>query len=181
MRRALCLITAFLSLSAYSVEEVMSCTIKKQIVYDFSNGDIGEFTGYKDSLKVGDVYELRYELNNNKLHFVMDDGSLISPTVYYYANLDNSEIDGMYGYVNIQPNDLMAGHKGSFDKDSFSLSVGTNWIHNFKRYHKDDWMGVSTYQIVRKDSINKHTIFWNCKHATGSKFDEIYNRLNSLK
>jgi len=181
MRKASLLIIILLSFNANAIEGVMSCAIKKQTVYNLSDGNIGVFAGYKDSLKIGDVYKLRYKLNDNKLYFVMDEGSLLDPTIYYFANLNNSTIDGMYGYVNIQPNNLLAGHKGSFDKDSFSLNVGMNWLHNFKKYQKDDWMGISTYQIVRKDVISNHTVLWSCKYDTGSKFNEIYNRLNKLK
>ena len=169
-----------LSLSVYSIEGVMNCTIKKQVVYNSNDGKVGEFAGYKDSLKVGDTYKLRYELNGNKLFFVMDDGSLLDPTVYYFANLNNSQIDGMYGYVNIQPENLLAGHKSSIGKDTISLSVGTNWLHNFKRYRKNDWMGISTYQIARSSSITNHTVFWNCENTTSFKFDEIYSRLSKL-
>ncbi len=181
MKSLLFLIVALFGLNASSIESVMNCTIKKQAIYNSDDKKIGEFAGYKDSLKVGDTYKLRYELNDNKLHFVMDDSSLLDPTVYYFANLNNSKIDGMYGYVNIQPDSLLDGHKSSIGKDSISLSVGMNWLHSFKRYHKDNWMGASTYQIVRNSSITNHTVFWNCKYITTPKFDEIYNRLNKLK
>jgi len=181
MKRYLFLIVTLLSFNANSIEGAMNCTIKKQVVYNFKDGNITEFSGYKDSLKVGDVYKLKYSLNDNKLYFVMDEGSLLSPTVYYFANLNKSTVDGMYGHANIQPDNVFAGHKGSLDKDSFSLSVGTNLLHNFNRYYKDDWMGISTYQIVRNNSINKHTVFWDCKHITDSKFNRIFNKLNKLK
>jgi|APSaa5957512535_1039671.scaffolds.fasta_scaffold104752_3 hypothetical protein len=182
MKNLLFLIITLLSLSANSIESVMNCTVKKQAVYNFNDGKVAEYSGYKDSIKIGDAYKLRYGIDgNDKLYFVMDEGSLLHPTVYYYANLDNSKIDGMYGYANIQPNNLLAGHKSSFNEDSFSLSMGTNWLHNFNRHNKDDWMGISTYQIVRNSSINKHTIFWGCEHITSSKFNKIFNRLNSLK
>ena len=181
MKNLLFLIIILLSLSANSIEGVMNCAIKKQTVYKFNNGEVGEFAGYKDSLKVGDVYKLRYGLDNNKLYFVMDDGSLLGPTVYYFANLNNSEIDGMYGYVNIQPDNLLAGHKSSINKDSISLSVGTNWLHNFNKYNNDDWMGISTYQIVRNSVISNHTVFWDGGHNTGSNFDRVYSELDKLR
>ncbi len=181
MKSFLFLTIALFSLSSSSIESVMNCTVEKQVVYDFNDGKISEFAGYKDSLKVGDIYKLRYELDNNKLYLTMDNGSLLSPTVYYFANLNNSVIDGMYGYVNIQPNNTLAGHKSSFGKDSISLSVGTNYLHNFNRYRKDDWMGISTYQIVRNSSITNHTVFWDCQHIVDSKFSEVYQKLNRMK
>ena len=177
MRKTSLLIIILLSFNANAIEGVMNCTLKKQAVYSIDEGRVTEFSGYKDSIEAGESYKLKYGLDDSKLYFEMIGAENL---LFSTAFLDTAKISSHYESIRVMDRGGL-GKNFSIGKNSISLSSGTYGMHRFKRYYKDDWMGITISQVVRDSSIDNHTALWDCKHITNSKFDEIYNRLNKLK
>ena len=177
MSKLILLIITLFSFNANAIEGKMSCTVKKQVVYKLIDGQVTEFSGFKDSFEVGDSFQLKYELDDNKLDFRMVG---VERLLWSTFDLDRSQIYEIIEEINIAEVPYLGGNEVSISKNLIRFGKLYK-LSTFRRYYKDDWMGITIYQnSLDGSSISNHTVFWDCKHITDSKIDKIYNRLKKL-
>lgn len=150
--------------SIQKIEFHLECKVSDQIVFEIEDGKSKRYAGYKDGLKLGDKFFIKFSVKHDvettyNIHIKSDELKIltdfISTNVTTYPKLYAFK-KGSIGFVgNLSSNSIYLD--GLFSKVSM------------KRYFKNDWELMSTSTV---DTDSTWMLTANCMNMP-SEFDEM--------